>query len=103
MPTPRHNETVRLDAAPKLDILNIPAPPAWVVDALCAEIDADGFFPEGKGADARFAKSVCARCPVIDKCLKYANDNNERFGVWGGKSERERRKLERAAADRRSS
>ncbi|MEE3126377.1 MAG: WhiB family transcriptional regulator [Actinomycetota bacterium] len=103
MPTPRQSDTVRLDSAPLVDVWSLPAPPAWVDDALCAQIDTDGFFPEGRGANTRFAKSICAQCPVTEKCLQYALDNGERFGVWGGKSERERRKLERAAAERRAS
>ena len=79
-------------ASERLDIESIPLPPPWTEDALCAQIDHEEFFPE-KGGSTREAKKVCAMCPVTAKCLEYALDNNERWGVWGGMSERERRKL----------
>lgn len=41
------------------------------------------------------ARRVCAECPVRKECLKHALDNNEKFGVWGGASERERRAMQR--------
>ena len=37
------------------------------------------------------AKAVCKRCPITDECLRWALDNRERYGIWGGKSEYERR------------
>lgn len=64
----------------------------WVLDALCAEIDHDIFFPD-KGGSTREAKGICIDCPVAAECLDYALANNERFGIWGGLSERERRRL----------
>jgi WhiB family redox-sensing transcriptional regulator len=71
---------------------------AWQDSALCAETNPDAFVIE-KGCSTRDAKKVCAACPVAAQCLEYALANNERFGVWGGLSERERRALlkERAA------
>lgn len=72
--------------------------PVWFADALCAQTDPDGFFPE-KGGSTREAKSVCARCTVAAECLDYALANNERFGIWGGLSERERRQLNRLTTD----
>jgi WhiB family redox-sensing transcriptional regulator len=66
----------------------------WQDDALCAQSDPDAFFPE-KGGSTREAKAICARCPAKDDCLQFALDNDERFGVWGGLSERERRRLQR--------
>lgn len=72
--------------------------PEWQDDALCAEIGLELFFPEkGESWHMRHAKKVCADCPVRAECLQYALDNHERFGVWGGLSERQRRLLERAA------
>ena len=65
---------------------------AWQVDALCAQTDPEAFFPE-KGGSTRDAKKVCAACTVRSECLDYALGNDERFGIWGGLSERERRKL----------
>ena len=67
----------------------------WQQQALCAQTDPDEFFPE-KGGSTKQAKRMCGRCDVKDRCLEYALDNNERFGVWGGLSERERRRLMRA-------
>jgi len=64
----------------------------WVEDALCAQTDPEVFFPE-KGGSTREAKAVCAACFVAAECLDYALTAGERFGIWGGSSERERRKL----------
>jgi WhiB family redox-sensing transcriptional regulator len=64
----------------------------WRVDALCAETDPEAFFPE-KGGSTREAKRVCAGCPVRAECLEFALAGDERFGIWGGLSERERRRV----------
>jgi WhiB family redox-sensing transcriptional regulator len=76
----------------------LPDPPDWYDQALCAQTDPEMFYPE-KGGSVREAKKVCLACEVRDNCLTYALDNDERFGIWGGLSERERRKLKR---DRRT-
>jgi WhiB family redox-sensing transcriptional regulator len=68
----------------------------WQERALCAQTDPEAFFPE-KGGSTREAKRVCASCDVRAECLEYALANDERFGIWGGLSERERRKLKRRA------
>lgn len=70
-------------------------PLAWQTDALCAQTDPDAFFPE-KGGSTRDAKKICKNCEVKIQCLEYAVANDERFGIWGGLSERERRRLRRA-------
>ena len=67
---------------------------AWQTDALCAQTDPEAFFPE-KGGSTRDAKRVCEACPVSGECLDYAMANDEKFGIWGGLSERERRRLRR--------
>ena len=67
---------------------------AWQEEALCAQTDPEAFFPE-KGGSTREAKRVCQGCSVRTECLEYALGNDERFGIWGGLSERERRKLRR--------
>jgi WhiB family redox-sensing transcriptional regulator len=67
----------------------------WVDQALCAQTDPESFFPE-KGGSTREAKRVCLTCDVRAECLEYALDYDERFGIWGGLSERERRKLHKA-------
>lgn len=69
---------------------------AWQDRALCAQTDPEAFFPE-KGGSTREAKRVCSTCEVRSECLDYALANDERFGIWGGLSERERRKLKKRA------
>ncbi|MGH3825619.1 MAG: WhiB family transcriptional regulator [Pseudonocardiaceae bacterium] len=66
----------------------------WQERALCAQTDPEAFFPE-KGGSTREAKRICAGCEVRAECLEYALAFDERFGIWGGLSERERRKLKR--------
>jgi WhiB family transcriptional regulator, redox-sensing transcriptional regulator len=67
---------------------------SWQADALCAQTDPEAFFPE-KGGSTRDAKRICTTCEVKAQCLEYALQNDERFGIWGGLSERERRRLRR--------
>jgi WhiB family transcriptional regulator, redox-sensing transcriptional regulator len=64
----------------------------WQELALCAETDPEIFFPE-KGHSTREAKLVCRYCDVRERCLEYALEHDERFGIWGGMSERDRRVL----------
>jgi WhiB family redox-sensing transcriptional regulator len=71
-------------------------PLAWQSDSLCAQTDPEAFFPE-KGGSTRDAKKICTSCEVRTRCLEYALENDERFGIWGGLSERERRKLRKRA------
>ncbi len=70
--------------------------PEWQEQALCAQTDPEAFFPE-KGGSTREAKRICVGCEVRVECLEYALANDERFGIWGGLSERERRRLKRSA------
>ncbi|MFN8016199.1 MAG: WhiB family transcriptional regulator [Acidimicrobiia bacterium] len=72
-------------------------PSRWQTRANCLGVDPDLFFPE-RGASTREAKSVCAGCEVKGECLEYALTNGEKFGIWGGLSERERRRLRRQRA-----
>jgi WhiB family redox-sensing transcriptional regulator len=71
-------------------------PLAWQSESLCAQTDPEAFFPE-KGGSTRDAKKICGSCEVRAECLEYALQNDERFGIWGGLSERERRKLRKRA------
>ncbi|MEY4499562.1 MAG: hypothetical protein RL319_550 [Actinomycetota bacterium] len=71
-------------------------PLGWQADAICAQTDPEAFFPE-KGGSTREAKKICGGCDVKAQCLEYALKNDERFGIWGGLSERERRKLKKRA------
>lgn len=77
--------------------LPLPQPEPWTEQALCAQTDPDAFFPE-KGGSVREAKRICARCPVQVECLASAIKNGERFGIFGGLTERERRRLLRGVA-----
>jgi WhiB family redox-sensing transcriptional regulator len=70
--------------------------PDWQERALCAQTDPEAFFPE-KGGSTREAKRICSGCEVRAECLEYALAHDERFGIWGGLSERERRRLRRTA------
>jgi WhiB family redox-sensing transcriptional regulator len=69
---------------------------SWQERALCAQTDPEAFFPE-KGGSTREAKRICQGCEVRSECLEYALAHDERFGIWGGLSERERRKLKKRA------
>ena len=82
-------EIVRLELAESVEL-------QWQEQALCAQTDPEAFFPE-KGGSTREAKKVCGGCEGRTECLEYALKHDERFGIWGGLSERERRRLRRAA------
>lgn len=69
----------------------------WQEQALCAQTDPEAFFPE-KGGSTKDAKRICKACAVRDECLEYALEHDERFGIWGGLSERERRRWKRNLA-----
>ena len=67
---------------------------SWQDYANCRGADADLFFPE-RGASTRKAKAICNACEVREECLDFAITNGEKFGIWGGMSERERRRVRR--------
>ncbi len=66
----------------------------WQDEANCLGLDPDLFFPE-RGESTDEAKAVCASCTVREQCLKYALDTGQKHGIWGGTSERERRRIRR--------
>lgn len=71
---------------------------SWRHDAACSEVSGDFWFPEA-GGSARQAKEICAVCSVRTECLQYALENwadGTRYGIWGGTSERERRRIYQA-------
>lgn len=74
-----------------------PAEQGWRNYANCLGVDPDLFFPE-RGASTREAKEVCRGCVVKEECLEFALQSGEKFGIWGGKSERERRRVRRQRA-----
>ena len=78
-----------------------PEPPAWQRQGACLGAHPDLFFPE-KGQSTKPAKKICKNCQVKEECLQFALDRGERFGIWGGMSEKKRRKFKakRARRDR---
>lgn len=76
-----------------LDATQAPRP-SWRNQAACRGMDADLFYPD-RGESLAEARAVCRRCPVQAECLGTAVAQGERFGVWGGSSERQRRDLRR--------
>jgi WhiB family redox-sensing transcriptional regulator len=87
--------------APEIPGWNLPDPgeTEWQDQALCAQVDPELFFVE-KGGTARPAKRICRECPVRAECLEYALESDQGFGIWGGLSERERRRMKPAAPER---
>jgi WhiB family redox-sensing transcriptional regulator len=64
----------------------------WMSAGVCAQTDPEAFHPDKSGS-VEPAKAVCVACPVRVQCLSYALETNQRFGVWGGHSARERKAL----------
>lgn len=68
----------------------------WRNQAACTGIDSDIFYPASEDEnEAIEAKAICALCPVQDTCLEHALNSREREGIWGGTTERERRRIQR--------
>ncbi len=67
---------------------------SWQDYASCLGVDPELFFPD-RGASTREAKAICRSCTVREDCLEYSLVNGEKFGIWGGLSERERRRIRR--------
>lgn len=63
----------------------------WRQRAACRGVDPEIFYPVSD-EDAEEAKAICATCPVREACLEYSLRAREREGVWGGLTERERRR-----------
>lgn len=77
--------TVHLDVRPQ----------PWADDALCTQVDPELFFPE-TAIGNRAAKRICAKCDAITECLEFALRNNEKYGIFGGLTEHERRRVKKA-------
>ena len=71
--------------------------PAWQARANCRGLDPDIFYPT-RGVRLGEVKAVCAGCVVREDCLEYALANGEKFGIWGGVSERQRRLMRKRRA-----
>ncbi len=89
-------ENIGFDDGVLAEMFDITEEQEWQERALCAQTDPEAFFPE-KGGSTREAKRICQGCEVRSECLEYALAHDERFGIWGGLSERERRKLKKRA------
>jgi len=81
---------------PLLDILSAPVvdEKPWASFASCRDHPGMTFFPQTKAEEAA-AQAICSACPVREQCLEHALTMNERYGVWGGLTEKERRRLAR--------
>lgn len=67
--------------------------PTQFENPLCSEVDTELFFPDiGQNDQSAIAKKICKKCPHVTECLEWAL-SNERFGIWGASSERDRRYL----------
>jgi WhiB family redox-sensing transcriptional regulator len=76
-------------------VQEIPDDYAWMLEGRCRGADTREFFPSnGLGVEA--AQQICRECPVKEPCLEYALQNHIEQGVWGGASERERRRILRS-------
>jgi len=64
----------------------------WMARGLCTNVPPSRFFPSD-GAGVELARKVCADCPVREACLEHALEQRIDHGVWGGCSERERRRI----------
>ncbi len=81
-------------------LIAITSPPrdySWHKDANCKGLDNNTFFPTNatSNTDIQSAKAICFTCSVQDICLGYALSQETVFGIWGGTSEKERRKLKK--------
>lgn len=71
----------------------------WARFAACRGMDPEVFHPS-KGRPLSAAKAVCVRCPVVITCREWALANNEKIGVWGATTPKERREIRRARRKR---
>lgn len=74
--------------------------PSWRLSGACADLAADSFYPEGGQRQVRLAydraREICMQCPMIERCLEYALEHEERHGMWGGATPAEREEMLRA-------
>jgi len=87
----RSEQTTAKSAVPTVDY-------SWQTEAGCRGVDAELFFP-ATDEEATAALAICETCPVRMACLAFAVERNERFGVWGGMTEKERQRLSPAARE----
>lgn len=85
LPAPTDSALLDLDERP------------WAAYAACRTVDPDVFFPATED-DTASALRICRGCPVIEECRDWALDMRIRYGVWGGLTERDRRRVLRRSA-----
>ena len=74
--------------------MNTTATLTWKSQARCLGVDPEVFYPDEEDeAGAEIAKQICAACPVREVCLEHAIAVREKWGVWGGLTARERRRI----------
>lgn len=95
--TEKSSKLVAYEASKSSDDVEAVLSKEWQDFSNCLGVDPDMFFPE-RGASTREAKEVCRGCVVREECLEYALIMGEKFGIWGGMSERERRRIRRQRA-----
>ena len=75
------------------DLPTIPTTPGpWIAQGACAGTPTALFFPE-RGGDVLPAKAICTTCTVRNECLRYALEDPDTVGIWGGTSSLERRRI----------
>jgi WhiB family redox-sensing transcriptional regulator len=92
---------VRIERLPDVDVASLPTHPTppdfWQERAACFGVEPDVFFPISE-EEAGPALAFCGACPIREECLSWALKNGERYGVWGGTTEQQRRRLQRHVA-----
>ena len=88
-----------LEAAGEYELVASREP--WMEQGECRGLDPELFFPT-RGGDSSTAKSICTTCPVADECLDYALRTCQKYGIWGGASERDRRGMRRRNREERA-
>lgn len=79
-------------------MISLAIPVSIAEQAVCGQVDPELWFPK-KGGSTVEPKRICGGCPVREDCLTWALDNRVEWGVWGGLSNRERRKVLRQRGD----
>jgi WhiB family redox-sensing transcriptional regulator len=92
---------LRIERFPDIDLDRLPMNPSppdhWQDRAACFGIDPDVFFPVSED-EAGTALAFCGGCRIREECLAWALKNGERYGVWGGLTEQQRRRVQRQVA-----